>query len=424
MLRVGLLALVLLVLAAPARAQAPALDVPPGTSAAKVLVIGTDGTRFDLVQRLMDAGEAPHLRALAQDGFALPSVLQYRPPGALTLSEVGWTTIATGVWPAKHGVRGYALNNDPGQATKNGHLDLLSRLERERPRLSTFLASNWANLGLHRNGGPIFGDAVDAGFAIAAPDDVEGWDAADQEVADVAARQLRERGPDASVVYFGVVDEAAHLVGSATPRYRQAIRDLDRRVGQLLDAIRARPTYAGEQWTVLVTTDHGQQDLAAPSAFSHGGGSDLERTSFVLASGFGVPRVPARPLWVVDLAPSVFVRLGVAVERAWDLDGRAFTTAPAVPAPTAAVRRRGRTLRITVRAPAGAPALRSVAVRGGAARASRRVRAADGARRVRLTVRLGRPAPALVRVTTTDTTGAATATTVRVAGRSAARGRR
>src|SRR5687767_682842 len=105
-----------------ARAQTPPpLAGPPGTSASKVLVIGTDGTRIDLVDRVIAEGGAPRLAGIAAKGFSVPSLLAYEPPEAATLSEVGWSSIATGVWPAKHGVKGYLLNNDPGQSTKNGY---------------------------------------------------------------------------------------------------------------------------------------------------------------------------------------------------------------------------------------------------------------------------------------------------------------
>ncbi len=188
--------LMLALLSVPGAAHgAPPLAGPPGASASKVLVIGTDGTRIDLVQRLVAAGRAPRLASLGTEGFAVPSLLAYQPPEAATLSEVGWSSIATGVWPAKHGVRGIFVNNDPGQATKNGYPDFLTRVEQVRPGLSTFLASNWANIGRHENGGPIFGDRIDARYALAAPGTIEGWDQADQEVTDVAARYLPRGRP-------------------------------------------------------------------------------------------------------------------------------------------------------------------------------------------------------------------------------------
>ena len=428
--------LMLALLSVPGAAHgAPSLAGPPGASASKVLVIGTDGTRIDLVQRLVAAGRAPRLASLGTEGFAVPSLLAYQPPEAATLSEVGWSSIATGVWPAKHGVRGIFVNNDPGQATKNGYPDFLTRLEQVRPGLSTFLVSNWANIGRHENGGPIFGDRIDARYALAAPGTIEGWDQADQEVTDVAARYLREGDPDAGFVYLGVVDEVAHLAGSRTPRYLQAIEDTDRRIGQLLTAIRARPTYLSERWAVIVTTDHGQQDLDYPSNTSHGFGSDLERTSFVAAAGFGLARAPAfADIRIVDIAPTVFARLGLRIDPAWNLDGRAFAGAPAVPKPTVTAGTRGRRLTIEVRAPAGAPglAVASIGLPSGVAarsvrvsprarikrRRGRRVVTArlrtPGARRLRMAITARRRvARARLRVTVTDVTGTRTTRTVR-----------
>ena len=112
----------------------------------KVLVIGTDGTRWDLLRDAMRDGRAPNLARLARQGFARPSKLDYG-PNVLTLSEVGWSSIASGVWPDKHGVDGRKFNMDPKQATKNGYLDFLTRVQRGEPRLDTYLASR---LGEHR----------------------------------------------------------------------------------------------------------------------------------------------------------------------------------------------------------------------------------------------------------------------------------
>ncbi len=436
-MRIGLLVIAVLGLStAPAAAQTPQpLHGPSGTSDSKVLVIGTDGTRVDSVDALAAAGRAPVLRQLGADGFAVPSLLDYGPPQAATLSEVGWSTIATGVWPEKHGVNGIFLNNDPRQATKNGFPDFLTRLEQVRPQLSTFLASDWPNIGRHENGGPIFGDKIDARHAIAAAGTIEGYDDGDEEVTDVSARYLREGDPDAGFVYLGVVDEVAHLAGSRTDRYRQAIQDTDRRIGRLLAAIRARPTYLQERWTVVVTTDHGQQDLAYPSQVSHGFGSDLERTSFVTAAGFGLtPPPPFADIRVVDIAPTVLARLGVPIDPSWRLDGTPFATEAIAPPPRVTAGRRGRMLRVDVSAPPGSPGLRTISLTLPVRQAVRSVRATPrarvvrirGGREVRVTlagpgtraaqIRLHTPRPprsGSLRVVVTDTSGHRTTRTVR-----------
>ena len=190
-------------------------------------MIGTDGTRWDLLRAAIRSGRAPNLARLGRQGFARPALLDYG-PNVLTLSEVGWSSIASGVWPDKHGVDGRKFNMDPGQATKNGYLDFITRIETAAPSLDTYLASDWANIGTTENGGPIFGSAMDARFNVAiAEEKLELWNAGDVKVTQAASRHLRSADPDASFVYLGLVDETAHLVGSATPAY--AGRDRDHR---------------------------------------------------------------------------------------------------------------------------------------------------------------------------------------------------
>jgi len=330
-------ALCALALAAPP-ALAQSLNGPPGTSLNKVLVIGTDGTRWDLLDRAMKAGQAPNLARLRREGFGRPSLLRYG-PGTLTLSEVGWSSIASGVWEDKHGVDGTKLNMDPGQATKNGYLDFLTRIENARPRLSTFLASDWDNIGLPLNGGPIFGTAIDANFAARVPaESIANWDRGDVEVTAAAERYLRRGSPDAGFVYLGLVDETAHLAGSATPTYSNAIATTDKRIGRLLRAIRGRASYPFESWTIVVVTDHGERPLTEPSILAHYGKTKLELTSFLIGAGPGLGRNVKKPL-VVDIAPTVLHQLGLRVPRGWNLDGR--TLSKARPASAATARLRG-----------------------------------------------------------------------------------
>ena len=365
----GMAAVALAILAPPAAAEVPPeLTGPDGVSHRKVLVVGLDGVRWDVLRRVIADGRAPHLDRLGREGLAGPTLLPYAPPTAATISEVGWSTIATGAGPDKHGVIGVFANNDPRQSTKNGYLDFLARAERARPELSTFLVSDWANIGQRRNGGPIFSGPIDVRHALAAADTIESYDRSDQEVADVAARYLREGDPDAGFVYLGLVDQVAHEVGSATAHYPEAIAVTDARVGQLLDAIRARPSFARERWTVIVTTDHGQRPLTYGTTLSHGLGSDLERTSFVIADGPGIrDAVTTDAPGVVDIAPTVLHQLAIPVDPAWRLDGRSFVRAappPPPPAATARLRigRRGHSLAARVITVAGAPRIASVAI--------------------------------------------------------------
>ncbi len=417
-------ALALAFAAPPAFGQSAPLNGPDGTSLNKVLVIGTDGTRWDRLRSVMRSGRARNLVRIQREGFGRPSLLDYG-QRTLTLSEVGWSSIASGVWEDKHGVDGTRLNMDPGQATKNGYLDFLTRIESARPALSTFLASDWDNLGLPLNGGPIFGTAMDANFAARVPvESIEAWDAGDAQVTQAAARYLRRGNPDAGFVYLGLVDETAHLAGSATQTYTTAIGTTDERIGRLLAAVRARASYPFESWTVLVTTDHGQRPLDEPSAASHLGDTRLERTVFVLGMGPGLRGV--RRARVVDILPTVLHQLGLRTVPAWRLDGRSLSRAR--PPSSASASLRGRRLVARVRLGARPRGVRAVSFRlpSGvrATAASLRVngRRVDGLRllpgRRTLAARLDVPKlGSLALVATTDGAAGGRALTVTLSGR-------
>ncbi|WP_084957812.1 alkaline phosphatase family protein [Thermoactinospora rubra] len=303
----------------------------------KVLVVGMDGLRFDrllalappVLSALMAEGShgvsrLPYGEAAAPRTESPGEVVEEHPeehsgkragvpagdgvvqPGrvirARTDSGPGWSSIATGVWPDKHGV----VDNSFTGANFTKYPDFLTRVKRARPDLRTYAIVSWAALGEHGAFGPEIDDrVVHDGYA-------DGWAACDKRVADVAERHLAETDVDAAFVYFGETDEVAHALGPMCQEYADALLLQDAYLGRLLEAVRRRPSYAEERWTVLVTTDHGHVD-----AGGHGGVSEEERTTFVILSEpgeLGSPRL-------VDVAPTVLHRLGVAADPAWGLDG-------------------------------------------------------------------------------------------------------
>ena len=184
------------------------------------------------------------------------------------------------------------------------------------------------------------------------------------KVTQAASRHLRSADPDASFVYLGLVDETAHLVGSATPAYADSIATTDRRIGQVLRAVRSRPSYPFESWTILVTTDHGQRALDEPSLVTHLSQTPLEITSFVIGSGPGLGSNVKKPL-VVDVAPTVLRQLGLPVRPAWKLDGRPLAGAHPAASATVAIRGKGaaRRLAASLRLSSAPAGVRSVALR-------------------------------------------------------------
>ncbi|MFC7100017.1 alkaline phosphatase family protein [Nonomuraea rubra] len=225
-----------------------------------------------------------------------------------TDSGPGWSSIATGAWPDKHGV----VDNGFGSPQFQKFPDFLTRAKRARPGLTTSAFFSWAALAEHG----AFGPAIDHRFVLDGY--AVGWATADKQVAEAAERHLAEDDSDAIFVYLGDTDEVAHDLGPHCPEYAAALQTQDAYLGRLLDTIRARPSYRDERWTVLVTTDHGHVDEGG-----HGGTSDEERTVFVIAARLGAD-LGGRPLdgpRLVDVGPTALAALGVPIDPDWDLDG-------------------------------------------------------------------------------------------------------
>ncbi|MFJ5552852.1 alkaline phosphatase family protein [Streptomyces sp. NPDC093225] len=296
--------------AAPAAAGAAAAAA---ASTDKVLVIGLDGVVLDRLK----AAAAPRLKGLMSQGLTARSTL-YASPMAATSSGPGWSTIATGVWPDKHGVKDNTFTGKNYAA----HPDFLTRAENANPALHTYAAADWEPITSTDAGGPIFSAKVDKRLSLKG--DRDGYEGEDPKIAAAAAAELRDQDPDAAFVYFGQVDGAGHSYGAASQKYLDAIARVDALVGQVLDAVEARPTYAQENWKVLVTTDHGHTD-----AGGHGGSTIQERGTFVIAKGPGIPAGSVRDdVKLVDVAAIALDQVHVPTTG---LDGLPLAAADADP---------------------------------------------------------------------------------------------
>ncbi|MGW0879501.1 alkaline phosphatase family protein [Streptomyces sp. NPDC002671] len=276
-------------LAAVARAATPRTP--------KVLVIGLDGC---LLQRIKDA-DAPNLDALMAAGLTAPSSI-YANPLAPTLSGPGWSTIITGVWPDKHNVK----DNTFSGAKFAQYPDFLTRVETAKPELNTYAVSSWAPIT-----DTVFSTAVDTRVSTPSAE-------YDTGTTSRAVAQLRDGNPDAVFVQIDNIDHAGHSYGAASQQYLDAIHTADAQVGQMVAAVKSRATYADEDWLIMVTADHGHTD-----AGGHGGSTLQERQTFMIATGPALAAGSVRyDVKMPDIAASALAHLGIALDPAWDLDGR------------------------------------------------------------------------------------------------------
>jgi hypothetical protein len=194
--------------------------------------------------------------------------------------------------------------------------DILTRCRTQG--LSTYAAAAWAPLVTATQGGPVF---LGAGILPGddPEDDLDAWEIADDAVIADACRTLS--GPDCpatAFVYLGAPDVNAHVLG-VTPAYAASIERSDVRLGQLLDAVEARSSYPGEEWTIIVATDHGHVDGGG-----HGGDSPEERTAWIAAAGPSLPPSPPPILEQSDVAAHTLHALGIEIAPEWELHGVPF----------------------------------------------------------------------------------------------------
>jgi len=79
----------------------------------KVLLIGWDGADWAVISPLMERGEMPHLERLVNEGV-MGKLASFQP----MYSPLIWNSIATGKFPDKHGIIGFAEVDEQSGETR------------------------------------------------------------------------------------------------------------------------------------------------------------------------------------------------------------------------------------------------------------------------------------------------------------------
>lgn len=241
----------------------------------KVCLIGIDGLRLDLAH---GTGKMPTLDAVIGEGVFNELTMEVP-----TLSGPGWSTLLTGAPHAEHGVTdnhfvGHRLLHCP---------DVLSQAYFADQSTTTMVAAGWPPLADPSDAGPVIWERREQQRAgqhkvIVRDGETYGYRVVDAQIADHAVAAIAGRGPDMSFVYFCDVDDEGHVHGPHTPEYAAAMGRVEAHLGRIKHAIQHRVDELGEDWYLVLTTDHGHRDEGG-----HGGGSTVERRSFVAATRFG-----------------------------------------------------------------------------------------------------------------------------------------
>ncbi|MBT8039642.1 MAG: alkaline phosphatase family protein [Xanthomonadales bacterium] len=224
-------------------------NAPAHLTAPTVVLVSLDGFRWDYPR----ATTTPALDRLAREGMSAEALRPVFP----TLTFPNHFSIATGVLPWRHGI---VANRFP---------------DAERQRWYSMGDRSAVEDGTWYLAEPIWVTAEKAGMRTAAyyfvgtEADIGGvhpsrWRSFDASVPDRARVSqvldwLDEPGttrPRLLTLYFETVDNAGHASGPGSPVTLDAIRQVDRQLGSLLDGIDALPH--SDEVYVVVVSDHGQ----------------------------------------------------------------------------------------------------------------------------------------------------------------------
>lgn len=261
-----------------------------------VLVIGVDGTNLS---RILADSENDHFLALMNGSTTAASSIV----GHTTISNPSWTSILTGVWGERAGV----INNVFTPWTYDKWPTVFNQLEGLNSDIDTMSIANWNVINAISGAGSL---PVDVNTFIGHdPTDTDWSDSDDAVGAATIAAIAGGDAPNFLFSYFVGVDENGHLHGGASDQYRDAIRNVDENLGDIMGAISAWETAnPGDKWTVIVVTDHGHQPQ---KGFGHGFQSPDETATFVIAKGpaFGAGLINQN-YSIVDTTPTVVTLFG------------------------------------------------------------------------------------------------------------------
>lgn len=244
-----------------------------------------------------------------------------------TISAVGYTNLLTATWYNKHNVGG----ND--NLSPNYNYWTIFRIAKEQKKpFTTGLFSSWTDnrtvlIGEGKSEtGNLMIDYVADGF----DHDESKYPHKDMELhvfdydeaaAKAAAETIRDNAPDLSWVYLWYTDDAGHIKGNGE-FFDEYVRKADEQIAAIWESVRYREKKFGEDWMVVVTTDHGRTD----DGHNHGGQSERERTTWISTNVPVNSHFADSNLSITDIAPSLSRYLGFEVPRdvLWEQDGIPF----------------------------------------------------------------------------------------------------
>ena len=293
----------------------------------KVVFVIADGIPADVIERVHTPA-LDRIAAFGGYGRAYVGGPVGTPAESPTVSATGYMSLLTGTWADKHGVmENYDLSPN------YSYWDIFRLAKNANPELKTGLYSTWTDNrtvllgnGQEAAGGEKLDYVVD-GFEkdkslFSDLSERERIKRIDEKVADAAAINIREQGPDLAWVYLQYTDDVGHDFGDSA-EMDAAVAWIDDQVAKIWTAVESRQQSGQEDWLVIVTTDHGRDEATGRE---HGGQTERERTTWIVTNSQRLqPAFYDKPA-IVDIYPSIadHLRLEIPETVRQGLDGSSF----------------------------------------------------------------------------------------------------
>ena len=247
-------------------------DLPKGKTEKKVVIIGYDGCRADILNEKQEKGAISYLLDNgASNNLTYCGGVNYPEVNTQDTSTApGWCSIVTGEWADVHGITGNGITKTVEPKTlmtslvEDGTIDSASFITKWKGHFSrdgatyldekTYCEENNLNVEFELRKGK-------------------------KDIHTGAMEKIAsEDCSDFVFIIYEDTDSAGHDFGFSynNPVYKKSFNTEDGYGYEVIKAIEARETYETEDWLIIVTSDHGGVETG------HGGPSIQERMTFVV----------------------------------------------------------------------------------------------------------------------------------------------
>jgi predicted AlkP superfamily pyrophosphatase or phosphodiesterase len=264
-----------------------------GQKAKHVILIGFDG----LGAYAIPNADMPHLKQLMEEGSWTLQARSVLPSS----SAVNWASMLMGADPTAHG---YTEWNSATPEIPSGALDkyglfptVFGQIRQQRPELKTAAIYRWEGIA------PLLEkEAID--LIVDGKGD-------DERCVEEAVNLIQTEKSDFLFIHLSQPDNVGHEIGHATPEYYAELKNVDRRIGQILEAVKK----AGieDDTIILISSDHGG------TGKGHGGKSTAEVYIPWLIKGPGIKKDHQIKDLVMtyDTAATIAQIFGLTSPQAW-----------------------------------------------------------------------------------------------------------